>query len=80
MEMQMPIHGRDPHHQVLDVLSKTTAIFLIQLLQLKLQLGILNLHLLELALRGEQHLQHRKHTVTPGNQVLPWASYWPAEL
>jgi len=44
------------HRHVLDVLREPAAIFLIQLLQPELQLGVLGLHLLELALGGQQHL------------------------
>lgn len=44
------------HRHVLEVLCEPGAIFLIQLLQPELQLGVLRLHLLELALGGEQHL------------------------
>ena len=44
------------HRHVLDVLREPGAIFLVQLLQPELQLGVLRLHFLELALGGEQHL------------------------
>lgn len=56
-----PEAGRAPgaggtHRHVLDVPRQPGAIFLVQLLQLELQPGVLRLHLLELALGGEQHL------------------------
>lgn len=44
------------HRHILDVLCEPGAVFLIQLFQPELQQGVLCLHLLELALGGEQHL------------------------
>lgn len=59
------------HRHVLDVLREPGAIFLVQLLQPELQPGVLRLHLLELALGGEQHLGTANMLAAA---LLPWPS------
>lgn len=65
------------HRHILDVLCEPGAIFLVQLFQPELQPGVLCLHLLELALGGEQHLGTANTKGMLAAALILWPSKGP---